>query len=65
MAAIQKMCTLINQMIQLINIYQRILKMKPIDVNASTCIDFEVESNEIENLKHKKIVGRFYEKKLQ
>lgn len=39
--------------------------MKPIDVNASTCIDFEVESNEIENLNHKKIVGRFYEKKLQ
>ena len=28
--------------------------MKPIDVNASTCIDFEVESNEIENLNHKK-----------
>ena len=65
MAAIQKMCTLINQMIQLINIYQRIFKMKPIDVNASTCIDFEVESNEIENLNHEKIVDRFYEKKLQ
>ena len=39
--------------------------MKPIDVNASTCIDFEVESNEIENLNHEKIVDRFYEKKLQ
>ena len=44
----QKMCILINQVIQSINIttYHNTIKMKPVDVKSSTYIDSSNDDNE-------------------